>query len=91
MRRAPQSQHGAGDFENCEHLRRWLGSHRVDLSSWGHERGSKSVDDLYAELEAEESVLCVDREGVVRLVAVAKVRVVRPDGKELHFEGAKGI
>lgn len=82
--------HGAGDFTDAAHLKQWLQSQRLDLTLWNvgldDANKVKSVEQLFEELQKEESVIGVDREGVMRLVALAKVRVVlrgRPE-KVLH-------
>jgi len=73
---------GAGMFKGDEHLTTWLESQGLDVSAWGT-GSAKTVGHLYKEIEGAESVLSFDIDGVLRLLAVAKVRIFLPGRPEL--------
>lgn len=79
---------GAGSFASASELQEALVERGVDVSSWGRpmSRGAtKTVSDLWEEIELGECDLRVDRLGLCRQLNVVKVRVQRPGQEEAHL------
>ena len=74
---------GAGTFACAQELRALLEERGCDVDQWGitdpQGRVTKTVSDLWEEIEMGECDLRVDQEGVRRQLNVVKVRVRRPD------------
>eukprot|EP00933_Yihiella_yeosuensis_P016059 TRINITY_DN13867_c0_g1_i4.p1 TRINITY_DN13867_c0_g1~~TRINITY_DN13867_c0_g1_i4.p1 ORF type:complete len:671 (+),score=115.66 TRINITY_DN13867_c0_g1_i4:53-2065(+) len=78
---------GKGSFENAEGLRDWLGRF-IDLGAWGSQK-YKSVEDLYKEVENQETDLeLYSREdGVPLLMRVVHILQMKVTSPEQHKEG----
>jgi len=81
---------GAGAFSNATELEAALVAAGIDVSAWG--RGAaKGVDDLFEELEREETILQFGSIGVRRWLNVVKVRITPPDRPERQLVEARQI
>jgi len=79
---------GAGSFASASELNEALVERGVDVTGWGspfNGGATKSVSDLWEEIELGECDLRVDRLGLQRVLRVVKVRVRRPGHDETHL------
>jgi len=85
---------GAGTFSTAEELRGMLRARGCDVDAWGAEaegRATKTVDELWEEIEMGECDLRIDRDGIRRQLSVVKVRVRGPSGAAVELVEASQI
>merc|ERR1711920_665534 len=81
---------GAGTFLNATELKAALVSAGIYVSAWGMGY-AKGVEDLFEELEREETILQFTSIGVRRWLNVVKVRIMPPDQPEKLLVEARQI